>query len=270
MVLSNARSEPRPAPQTPTKAPGPRRRSNSSGNRSGTATPNPVTPRTPSKAFDLAARKSRSTTADAGKDSFEWPSSDEDELFKAADRAAVTTMPAPETPRKAQKTDRSGSPGKRRHEAMENSAGAWPTPTTDDVFTTSATGMRGMDLFSTASAAGLLSPAETPTPHRFKDAAVGVGAEEPELVRDVVNTLHDAAVRMDSAAMAAVKAVLNKHVLKVQGIAKGRDISRLAIKAKDATIAELQARVAALEAERETNRAVIRHLRRDMEAGRKR
>lgn len=267
MVLSNSRSEPRLAPQAPKKSPGPRRRSNSSGNWSGTATPNSVTP---SKALNLVRRQSRNTTADAGKDSFEWPSSDEDELYKAADRAAVTTMAAPETPRKALKTDRSGSPGKRRYEAMENSAGAWPTPATEDVFTTPATGMRGRDLFSAASAAGLLSPAETPTPHRFKDAAVGGGADEPELVKEVVNTLHDASVHLDSAAMGAVKAVLNKHALKVQGIAKGRDISRLAIKSKDATIAELQARVAALEAERETNRAVIRHLRRDMEVGRKR
>lgn len=210
-------------------------------------------------------------TADPGKDSFEWSSSDETEFSKAADRAATTTMPPPpETPRKATRTDLFRSPGKRTHEEMENAAGAWPTPATDGFFTTPVKGMRGKDLFSTASAAGLMSPADTPTPIRFKDTNRGGSADDPELVKEVVDALRDEGVILESTAMEALKSVLNKHAIKAQGIAKGRDISRLAIKLKDAKIGELQGRIATLEAERETHRAVIRHLRRDMEVGRKR
>lgn len=58
--------------------------------------------------------------------------------------------------------------------------------------------------------------------------------------------------------------LLNKHHLRTQGIIKGRDITRVAVAAKDARIAELQARIATLEAERETNRTVISLLKHDM------
>jgi hypothetical protein len=40
-----------------------------------------------------------------------------------------------------------------------------------------------------------------------------------------------------------------------------RDISRLALKAKDAKIVELSRRLDTLEAELETERAIVRHLR---------
>ena len=267
-VLSNCRSEPEYTAQTPTKSPGIRHRSKSPRDRSRTATPDPVPPQIASRASCSNAQTSWSVTADEGKDSFEWPSSDEDALFKAADRAVTVTMLPPETPRKVVRTDIFSSPGKRRYEEMETAAAAWPTPATDDIFQTPATGMRGKDLFSTASAAGLLSPAETPTPIRFRDAGAGGSADDPELVRDVIDKLRQNSVHMGPTAMKAVKSVLNTHVLKAQGIAKGRDISRLAIKSKDARIAELQARVAALEAECEQHKAVIRW--RDMEVGRKR
>ena len=46
-----------------------------------------------------------------------------------------------------------------------------------------------------------------------------------------------------------------------------RDISRLAIKAKDAKIAEMQMKIDRLEAELETERAVVRHLRWEKEVG---
>jgi hypothetical protein len=40
-----------------------------------------------------------------------------------------------------------------------------------------------------------------------------------------------------------------------------REISRLALKAKDAKIAELQHRIETLQAELETERAIVKHLR---------
>ncbi|KAK6432641.1 hypothetical protein LTR95_011183, partial [Oleoguttula sp. CCFEE 5521] len=67
--------------------------------------------------------------------------------------------------------------------------------------------------------------------------------------------------------LAQLRALLNQHDLKTQGIIKGRDITRLGLKAKDAKIAELQARIASLEAEREVERGVIRSLRWQRDVG---
>jgi hypothetical protein len=67
--------------------------------------------------------------------------------------------------------------------------------------------------------------------------------------------------------LTTLRGILSKHDLTSQGVAKGRDISRLALKAKEAKIAELQARVASLEAERELDRGVIRSLRWEGEHG---
>ena len=167
-------------------------------------------------------------------------------------------MAAPATPRKQLKTDIFASPGKRRHDEIESGLA---TPASDDVFTTPFTGLQGKSLFS----AGLISPVETPTFNRFKDIPL---CGDSELTTEVLAALSSVAVNNET--RGAVKMVCNKHALRTQGIAKGRDISRLAIKTKDEKIAELQARIAALEAERETNRAVIRHLRRDMEMARNR
>ena len=50
----------------------------------------------------------------------------------------------------------------------------------------------------------------------------------------------------------AVKDTLNSYALRVSGIEKGRDITRLALKKKDEKIAELERRIQDLEAERES------------------
>ena len=214
-----------------------------------TVNPEIITPYMPSMALTSTQTTSTQGTV------FDWPNSDDEELSKAADRAS---MAPPETPRKATKMDMFATPSKRRHDEMEDGLA---TPASDDVFTTPFTGPPSKNLFPT----GLISPAETPTPSRFKDISIG---GDSELAAEVLAALSSIAVDGDT--RDAVKTVCNKHALKTQGIAKGRDISRLAIKTKDGKIAELQARIAALEAERETNRAVIRHLRRDMEMARNR
>ncbi len=74
---------------------------------------------------------------------------------------------------------------------------------------------------------------------------------------------------MNEDAMKAVKTVLNKHTLKTQDIVKRWDIFRFVIKLKNAKITELQSRIAALKTEWEINRAVIKHLRKNMKAVRK-
>ena len=47
---------------------------------------------------------------------------------------------------------------------------------------------------------------------------------------------------------------------------KGRDVSRASVKARDERIAETQGEIEGLKAEREVDRNVIRHLKRDMAA----
>ena len=179
--------------------------------------------------------------------------------------SAIITMPPPETPRKATKTDPLSTPSKRRFDEMNHGAeSAWPTPATDksdDVFTTPVTGIRGRNLFS---GSALMSPAETPTPLRTRNLLL----EGSELAGEILDHLRTAQVSLRDDAAEVIKGICNKYALKLQGVTKGRDISRIAIKAKDERIAELQGRITALEAERETSRSVIRHLRSDMLAAR--
>ena len=163
--------------------------------------------------------------------------------------------PPPETPRKAIKTDTLASPGKRRYDEVAQTT---TTPDKDDVFTTPSTGLRGRALFSTA---GLLSPAITPSkPH---DKAP-LSPEDSELAFEILDNLRDMHVDLNMEAVTVVKMIGTRYAMKMQGVARGRDISRQVIKNKEAKIVELQGKIAGLEAERETNRAVIRHLRRDM------
>ncbi len=278
-MLNNSHTEPLPAssPQTPIK-PSP----------SGLATPETTsrfrhessavtTPYTPSKTSHTAPSNSAhrvdtqaSTTqgSDSEEDFYDWPASDDDEMSKVADQAcSAHSMPPPETPRKAAKTDMLSTPGKRRYDDMTSESGngtatAWPTPSTglggDDPFNTPATGMVGNGLFAHTT---LAVPAETPTPFSYKDIAL---AQESELASEIMTTLQALNVSFPPEARDAVKNICDKHVLYTRGIMRGRDVSRTMVKTKDEQIAELQGEVEGLKAERETNRAVIRHLRRDV------
>ena len=245
-MLNNSRTEPKTPPrENATRLPN----------------PEPIIPYTPSNATrkpEGEPRSSSDNTQSTEEELYEWPNSDNDtELVKVVDQIS---MPPPQTPRKSVKTDVLSTPGKRKWDEM-----AWSTPTSekgtsdnDDVFTTPSTGLNGRHLFSTA---GLPSPADTPTSQRFKD----MRPESSELATEVLDGLRDLHMDLSVEAVAFLKELCHKQMLKMQGIAKGREISRMAIKAKDLRIADLQSKIAALEAERETNRAVIRHLRREME-----
>ena len=84
-------------------------------------------------------------------------------------------------------------------------------------------------------------------------------------MNEVFAALSDTQVPDD--VLTTLRGMLSKHDLKFQGVVRGRDISRLALKAKEAKIMELQAKVASLEAERELDRGVIRSLRWEGEHG---
>jgi hypothetical protein len=220
-------------------------------------------------------------------DPFDFPLSNEDELIAATDFAVrQMSMPSPETPRKAQKTDALSTPGsKRRSSEMEAgfsaAGGDWRTPASvDDVFTTPK--ISSQPLYPRLQ---LPSPLKTPTPNRFKDspqpyshnaANVLKDQEKPDqpdpttsLTTQILNLLSSHSIALPHHTNEALQDLLSRHELRTQGIIKGREISRLAIKAKDLKIAELQGRIDGLEAERETNRSVIQHLKSDILAASK-
>lgn len=129
--------------------------------------------------------------------------------------------------------------------------------------------MQSMNLFFTDSTTSLLSLIKTLMSQHFKKIIINCSDKEFKLVKNVVNTFHQRSVHMNEDAMKAVKTVLNKHALKAQDIIKRWDIFRLIIKLKNVKITELQNRITALKTEWEINKAVIKHLRRNMKAVRK-
>ncbi|KAK4692080.1 hypothetical protein P7C71_g5054, partial [Lecanoromycetidae sp. Uapishka_2] len=276
-VLNNSRSEPLPSPQTPSKASPYGLVTPQTSSRYRLDSPEIATPYTPSKTprsaplytnVDNGTQAATTQGSDSEEEFYDWPASDDDELSKVADQASSGhSMPPPETPRKAVKTDTLATPGKRRYDEMASEdvvmgKSAWPTPSTgargEDVFTTPAAGTPGNGLF--ANGAGPV-PAETPTPIRYKDIPP---TQESELASEVLSALQSHHITLPPEVREVMKTICNKHVLYTKGIMKGRDVSREMVKTKDEKLAELQGEIESLKAERETNRAVIRHLRRDM------
>ena len=275
-VLNNSRTEPTMSPQTPSK-PSPYTLitpQTSSRLRDGSL--EPISPGTPSKisrktpsssAHGSEAQAATTQGSDSAEEEFyDWPASDNDELSKFADQASSGhPMPPPQTPRKAIKADLLSTPGKRRYDDMAVDIGdalkvALQIPATGrdgiDILTTPTTHGKGL------SASGTLpSPAETPTPIRYKDIPP---TQDSELASEVLGALqsHHASITIE--ARETLSGICNKHVLYTRGIMKGRDLSRAMVKNKDKRIMEMQREIEGLKAERETNRSVIRHLRRDM------
>ncbi|KAL8873685.1 MAG: hypothetical protein Q9174_000890 [Haloplaca sp. 1 TL-2023] len=278
-VLSNSRTEPMKAPETPTK---PANTSSAQGlrtpytdtviERRSTGVLSPCTPSKSTTARPSASdtQTTRSTLPVSDEEFYDWPASDEDDVLEAVDQASSQeAMPPPETPNKAPKRDALSTPGKRRFLDMANGDERGnPSLSTpgDDVFVTPATVSARNGLFP--SAYGMPSPADTPTPRRFTNLLQA--GQDSELTMDVLKVLKDHGISVNSDVKAELKGICDKHALSTRGIMKGRDISRATVQAKNEKISELQESITALQAERETSRAVIRHLRRDMEMSKER
>lgn len=276
-VLSNSRTEPIQPPQTPAKPP-------HGSNPYGLQTPDtdtankdrrdlgsvtPYTPSKPSSAFrptvSTSTQNTSTTLSTSDEEFYDWPASEDEDVLKVVDQISLPeNMPPPETPNKALRKDALSTPGKRSFSQMvRGRETAWPTPLDagDDIFTTPATGATNGGLFPSNSS--LPSPADTPTPRRFTDM-LQVG-QVPELTVEVLRVLQEHKIAINSDIKAELKGICDKHALSTRGIIKGRDISRALVNTKNEKISELQEAIASLQAERETSRAVIRHLRRDME-----
>jgi len=95
---------------------------------------------------------------------------------------------------------------------------------------------------------------ETPTPNRFRNIP------PDDLTRDVFELLQDNNVRLPADTQADLKDLLSRNAKNIEGLRRGRDVSRSAIKAKEAKITELTYRVSTLEAELEAEKAMVTHL----------
>ncbi|OBT66343.1 hypothetical protein VE03_04860 [Pseudogymnoascus sp. 23342-1-I1] len=208
----------------------------------------------------------------------EWPLDAEDEIeaVEAAERAS--SMRPPETPRKALKTSDFSTPGSKRIRSGEDS---WPTPVTnatsraEDVFRTpTITRSQSLGLDS-ASKRGLISPSASPTPNRRLDfgsvamtsasaSASASGSADYDITEEVLQLLEGQPIEDET--ITSLRQLLNRYALKNSGIEKGRDVTRLALKARDAKIEDLQQQVATLESKREMDKAIIRHFKDDMSA----
>ena len=193
-----------------------------------------------------------------------WLLSPEDEkkLVQAAD-----------TPRKAVKLEHFSTPGSKRKRDEDTlptpSTGANPFNTIrkDEEPITPASRLKG-GMWDGNEYSRNRSPSATPTPSRFRESTVTSEASQdrPQLNYDISDEVMDILKdqKIDEETTGKLRQTLNRHALKISGIAKGRDITRLALKAKDVKIAELQQRISALETERELDKTIIRHFKSDM------
>ncbi|KAK0322778.1 hypothetical protein LTR82_006235 [Friedmanniomyces endolithicus] len=220
---------------------------------------------------------------------FPWPLTGQEE--QALAKAADTAVAAPETPHKAQKTGVYATPattGKRKLPWLEPQH-ALVTPATisaktepaDDCFDSPSKCPGAVTPVPEEQAPPTKVPATTPSPPtRYKDALHNPADSASTLTTEALSVLQPAKIPQDI--REKLRSILSKHDLRYQGITRGRDISRLAIAAKDAKIAELgakivglenariaelQARIGSLEAEHEVDRAVIGALRAQVRDG---
>jgi len=232
-------------------------------NNSRTAENGPRTPNSAARGTSITSNAGSSTkwARDLGKtaeDEFgDWPLSPEDEKA-IVEQAKATFNYNRDTPRKAIKTDRLMTPGTKRKWEEDT----LPTPATRP------TSYIKLEERTEKEQLSLHSPYNTPTPSRYHDALRAGEAEEEitprgyDISEEVMELLEDEDVGEKK--ISQLRDLLNKHALKISGIAKGRDITRVALKAKDAKIAELQQKITALETEREMDKTIIQHFKSDM------
>lgn len=171
----------------------------------------------------------------------------------------------PETPQKVAKTNPYMTPGTKRKRDKDSLL----TPITarkDDFLSVPSLSRRYGSKSNENEPFGLRNSAQTPTSKRFHDTEVAEtyddSAQSYDTTDEVMNILKDQ--HIDEETASRLRALLNKNALRVSGIVKGRDISRVALKAKDAKIAELQQKITTLETEMEMDKTIIGHFKRDM------
>ncbi|KAK5174345.1 uncharacterized protein LTR77_001425 [Saxophila tyrrhenica] len=221
-----------------------------------TASPTPPPSR---KSNGPSTGGSKRTARDAELDEF-----DLDDVG-ARDMEKLANSLPPETPHKIQKTGVYATPattGKRKLPWLEE-------PVTPATSTKSTTGY--FDTPSKGETQSSISVAEPETPAVPHTIATAASPSPPTRYKDALHNPADSASSLTSEVLAALssvtmpaevreslRSICTKHDLRSQGFVRGRDISRLAIKAKDAKITELQARIASMQADNEVEKSLNR------------
>jgi hypothetical protein len=99
----------------------------------------------------------------------------------------------------------------------------------------------------------------TPTPNRFSNAM------NEDVVKDVFDLLKGSSVHLPEHTEKELKTLLVRHTKNTEGYKRGRDVIRSTVKAKEAKITELTYRINTLEAELEAEKAMVKHLRWEMQ-----
>lgn len=198
-----------------------------------------------------------SNTADKDDEPFPWSQTPAGaQGLPTAGNVATSHVPAPETPRKAQKTSDFTTP---RHGSTILANGL-PTPNTSS---------RKLDYLNVTPFAHL-APHTTPTPSKFRDALATTPLRDSvgstgDVSGEVFSFLGTTTAHLTPEQSHSLRAILDRHTLKMQGALKGRDVLRSGIRTREETITMLRQRVAQLESEAESQKAVSRHLRQMLE-----
>lgn len=222
-----------------------------------TESPSP-SPRIKSEAAESRTSKRSASAAELDNDEFGLNNVSEQDLARLAN-----SIP-PETPHKAQKQGVYATPGttavKRRlpWEAVPTTP-AGRSNDSDSYFDSPSKRAAqapspGLEPHTPAAPPSLRSAASPSPPMRYKDALHNPEDSDVSMTHDVMQAL--ATVKVPADVLENLRSICVKHDLKYQGVIKGRDMSRVATKAKDAKIAELHARIASLQAEWEVERSL--------------
>lgn len=207
------------------------------------------------------ARKSSTLSSD--EEAYSWDESLDNEVGNLlGGSSSSTTRPKQPTftPNKAPRTATNTSPSKRKlDDVFNDDDDDKPPPYSESAPTTQSSSTTASLSFSPVEASA------TPTPRRYKDVLSAQGAtshnQPSDLASNILSILDRHDVGVPTTARDELVASLDQHHLKTQGIIRGRDISRMALKKKDEEIQALKARIERLETEREMDKVVISCLR---------
>ena len=191
----------------------------------------------------------------------QWsPSKHKDGLENLGNAARNERMSPPETPKRPIMAASVSTSGKRKAQEMLIGSSEFTTPSPSssfkgddaDVFSTSNKSKKMTGLFA--------SHVQTPSPIKFRDGSAEL-LHPAQLSTEIYSILQRAHVTIPAEAEGDISELCRRQVLHMQGLVQGRDLSRKGIIQKQEKITELQNIIQGLQAERESARAVIRHLR---------
>lgn len=150
------------------------------------------------------------------------------------------------SPRKTPRTDSFSTPGKRKFGDMEYATSQTPT----SVFSSRTTQSQTMPPPS-------FDISSTPTPSKYRNALSADPGEPSELALEAIKILESHGAVVPRRAQEELSTLLNRQDLKMKGIMRGRDISRVALKKKDHEIAMLNEKIASLMAEEDVESTIV-------------